>query len=226
MTVLVTPTNGPWAATLNIPADGESVNSASVLAYVQEVANRLEYLRQRVPGANPVANIIDRVVAVEMGTPAFAADWVLNAGQGVAALYPAYRQIAQAAATGGPVFDLDPVLLNGQIIRTMAADVVAKNGHAGLPGTMPSLRLLKVSRGVGTAYAAIGGLAATLVDTQNDTSPNTAAYELVHTISKTLAVPETVDLVNYSYRLQCNGEYGANWLISFLILQARIGVSA
>lgn len=224
MTLVVTPTNGPWASTLSIPADGEAVSSASVLGYMQEVANRLEFLRQRTPGANPVANLLEIVYPTASGLPGYAADW----SQTVAGIIPVWRQGASVAATGGPLYCLDNRLQQGMSIRGMAGDIVGKNGHGALPATMPTVRLLKFARSIGTAAATYiaSGPAMTVVDTQSDLSANVAAYEVVHVVTKTLASPEVVDLANWNYFLQLNGEYGANFVAGTLVVNPRISVSA
>jgi hypothetical protein len=232
MTVLVTPTNGPWSATLNVPADGESVNSASVVGYMQEVANRLEYLRQRTPGANPVANLIELFPEIETANLSGVTDWILSS-VGALGGFPTYATLLQQAIAQTAVkvsFPLDKFLRTGMIIRAMSVDFNGKTGHAALPATRPTLYLHKFPRSTGTAYASFytpGNLIpATLIDSQADLSANTAAYEVMHSISKTLAAPETVDLANWTYLLSIGGEYGANALANSFMQRASISVSA
>lgn len=66
-----------------------------------------------------------------------------------------------------------------------------------LPSTMPSVRLVR--------YASDG--TRTVVATQADTSANLAAYQVPHDVTLA-ALTETVG--DRSYRLEFNGEYGAN----------------
>lgn len=233
MTVLVSPANGPWAATLNIPADGEAVNSASVLGYIQEVANRLEYLRQRTPGANPVANVIELFPEAESFdcNPLFTTDWVISfVGSGGGS--PGYGTVLQNAIAQPAVrvsTSIDRFLRTGMIIRAMSVDFCGKAGHAALPATMPVVRLYKFPRSIGVAHSSFyspgGGITATLIDTQSDTSANAAAYQVLHTISKTIT-PETVDLSSWTYLLSVGGEYSTNALSGSFFQRPSISVSA
>jgi hypothetical protein len=45
-----------------------------------------------------------------------------------------------------------------------------------------------------------------------DASANVGAYESTHAVSKTLATPHVVDRTLYEYRLQIDGEHGANFV--------------
>lgn len=219
MTVLITPANGPWAATLNIPADGEAISSVSVLGYMQEVANRLEYLRQRVPGANPVANLIRQqkspgsAVLVTASTT-----WVVSTASNIPGVL---TQISIAPGTESVFIPLDG-LIAGQVIRAFNVTTKGAGGHAALPAVMPKVDLVKYD-----LSAAIGGvsLATTTVDTQTDVAANTAALQVYHAIGKTLAAPETV-LANVIYGLRITGESGANSVAGANYVGASIDVSA
>lgn len=210
MTVLITPANGPWAATLNVPADGESVNSASVVGYMQEVANRLEYLRQRTPGANPVANLIRLQASVS--SVFVPTNWALVGGASASPLGLNQTTIGVIFLPWIPLTDL----LTGMIIRGFTVFARGATAHAALPATMPKVELIRVDTTT---------LAITVVDTQSDVSANTAAYQVVHTIAKTLGAPETV-LSTALYYLRLSGEDAANALAGLNFFSASVDVSA
>lgn len=218
MTTAIVPVNA-YGVSLSIPADGEGVSSASVALYVQEIANRLEFIRQRVPGANPVANLMN--VARPMGEAVIAAGstvWQINFTASTCSV------VNNLAVSVGEVFLLNlDKLVPGAIIRNFSAIARGAAAHAALPAVMPKIELVKCDF---TAY--LGGAAApafTVIDTQADTSASTAAYQLSHLISKTLAAPETVG-VNTSYALRMTGESGANSLLGMQWSAGGVQVSA
>ena len=219
MTVLVTPTNGPWAATLNIPADGETINSAGVLAYVQEIANRLEFLRQRVPAAVPNAGPM--TIGKPMGEALIAAgstNWQVNF---TASSGPVVNNLV-ITSTEVFLLTLDQ-LVPGSVIRTFNALLRGAAAHAALPAVMPKVELVKYDLttvlGTGTAPGW------TVVDTVSDTAASTAAYQLNHLITKTLAAPQTVG-VNDVWALRMTGESGANSLVGLQWVAGAVTLGA
>lgn len=217
MTTAIVPVNA-YGASLSIPADGEAVSSASVLLYMQEVANRLEFLRQRLPGANPVANILN------IGR--FAADAIILPSSTVWArsfsnvFAPVVNNLVLSSTE---VFLMPIPLVAGTVIRNFAAIARGAGAHAGLPAVMPKVELVKLD-GLGYLGAAVAP-SYTSVDNQSDTSGTTAAYQVAHLITKTLGAPQTVG-VNEAWALRMTGESGANALIGLQWTGFSIGVSA
>lgn len=217
MTTVIIPVNA-YAASLSIPADGEGVSAASVALYVQEIANRLEFIRQRTPGTNPSTNIMN------VGKPA--GDSLLTAGSTVwqanftASSTPVINNLVISSTE---VFICPIFLAAGTVIRNFSAILRGAGAHVGLPAVMPKIELVKldyagyIGAGVAPPYAA--------VDSQSDISGTTAAYQLAHTVSKTLAAPQTVG-ANEAWALRMTGESGANALIGLQWVSFALGVSA
>lgn len=202
MTVTITPANGPWAVPLVIPADGETINSASVLQYMQEVANRLEFLRRRVLGAADVANQVTyRLDASQAQLFNGTANYRISCALGTA---PTVDNLVLSATE---TFLVPFPILPGSLIRGFSALHRGAAAHAALPAVMPKIELVSVSWFPG------GGVTPTVgvVDTQADTSASTAALQAAHYISKTIAPITVVDPTMYFLRM--TGESGANALI-------------
>jgi hypothetical protein len=229
MTTAIVPVNA-WAASLSIPQDLEPANSASIALYVQELANRLEYLRSRLPGATAPANAIDRFPALNSGyIQSSVTDWSPNAFASSNVYGYVWQQIAVAQTQARVQIPLDPLLQTGMVIKAMSIDYCGRN-HGALPVTMPLLELYKLPRGL-VAYSNYflpgggGSVAATLIDSQVDTSGSVVAFESLHAVSKTLAAAEAVDLANFSYVLAFKGEYGVNAQVQGFIRRPVISVT-
>ena len=219
MTVVIVPSNGPWAASLSIPADGETINSASVAGYVQELANRLEFLRQRVPAAVPNAGPM--TVGKPMGEALIAAGSSTWQANFTASSGPVVNNLAISAVE---VFLLTlDQLVPGSVIRSFNALCRGAGAHAALPAVMPKLELVKydLASVIGTGT----GPGWTVIDTVSDTAASTAAYQVNHLISKTLAAPQTVG-VNDVWALRMTGESGANSLIGLQWVAGAVTLGA
>lgn len=92
-------------------------------------------------------------------------------------------------------------------ITAITAYVDPKNGHGGLPGTMPRLKLSSRTH---------GSVGDTDVAQQTDTSANVAAYEALHTITLS-GLSATIDGTKMYY-VEVQSEGGANALDFFQLM--------
>ncbi len=228
MTTPLTPSATALPSTVSIPANGESLTEASVTAYVQPILNAIEFMGTRTPGANRSGALLDLLYppSESYGPGEANNDWSF------ASLAVALRRVVQQTSAVLTVtharIPLDSRLVNGMVIRAMALDFCGSGTHALLPLTMPVLSLIKSARSVGVAAATlfVSGPTQTTIDSVTDASANAGAYDTVHTISKTLGTPETVDLSAFTYELQVTGEFSTNAQLGSVYLDARISVSA
>lgn len=102
-------------------------------------------------------------------------------------------------------------LPHGAVLTRVDVPVLPAGGHAGLPATMPLVELFGQDM-------LTGGLS-TLV-TQGDTSANTAAYHLAHSISAT-GLSHTIDRDTYVYHFRIRGELSTNSLVGLKVFGAR-----
>lgn len=202
MTTAIVPVNA-YGASLLIPQDLEPANAASIALYVQEIANRLEYIRQRVVGANPVANLLRLTKSAyqavqQTGTTV----WTQGAFNSGALLY----NVVNAAQEVYIPLDLVP----GQIIRGYGMYVNGGSAHVGVPATKPKIDLVKAFP---TYQATIGGFNLPSMSAQDTTSDPTAVlatYDKVHLVASG-AIALTV-AAGDSWALRVYGEGGANSL--------------
>jgi hypothetical protein len=202
MTTVIVPVN-TFGAALSIPADGEGVSSASVALYVQEIANRLEFIRRRTLGAQDVSTAISlRLDASQAQLFNGTANYRLSAALGTAPTVD--NLVVSATETFLVPF---PYLVPGVVIRGFGGLYRGAGAHAALPAVMPKVELV--------SFTALPGGAATptltAVDSQSDTSGTTAALQLAHYVSKTVAPITVADPVMYMLRM--TGESGANSLL-------------
>lgn len=92
-------------------------------------------------------------------------------------------------------------------ITAITAYVDPKNGHAGLPGTMPRIKLSSRTHGVDGD---------TDIAQQTDTSANLTAYQALHTITLS-GLSQTVDGTKMYY-VEVQSEGGANALDFFQLM--------
>lgn len=205
MTVNIVPVNA-YGATLPIPADGEPANSASIAQYVQEIANRLEYLRQRTPGANPPANLIRVIIPIVES--AQGTGWTYGRSTNGTQLLSPYLQNSDVALQRECAVQV-PWLPVGIIIRAFGCVMQAATTHAALPANMPTLSLCAYSIAAGYVGAAAEpfGPPETIIDSQIDTSPNIAAYNIGHVVSKSLT---KIVAAGEFYQIKWRNESGAN----------------
>lgn len=204
MTTNIVPVNA-WGANVVVPQDLEPATAASLAVFVQELANRAEYLRQRLPGANPPANLIRLTktgynAVFQIGTTV----WTQGAFNSGALLY----NVVNAAQEFYIPLDLVP----GQIVRGYGMYVNGGSAHAGIPATKPKIDLVKSF----TTYPASVGTTnlpqMSALDTTTDPTAVLATYNVVHAVSSG-AVAFTVASGD-SWALRVYGEGGANSLPS------------
>lgn len=218
MTTVIVPVNA-YAASLSIPADGEGVSAASVALYVQEIANRLEFIRQRHPGANPVANLLK---VIKSAGEAVLFPGSTNYQIGLSTISPGVVNNLAVSVTEVFLVQFEQ-LVPGTVIRNFTAIHRAAGAHAALPAVMPKIELCKLDL---TGYIGAGvAPVVTVVDTQSDVSGTTAAFQLAHTITKAIGAPPTVG-ANEMWFLRATGESGANALLGAQWTSFSLDVSA
>lgn len=203
MTVPITPVNA-FGASLVIPADGEPANSASILQYVQELANRVEYVRQRVPGATPIGAPINLRVPL-LGLPVTPANWSWFASGG-----PFYQTTVN---TPQEIYLPLPSLVPGVQIRGYQVTINPAGAHAGMPGAKPQVRLFRQPNNT---------LIGNTVSTTVDPSAILGTYETYHDIAGT-GLTEVV-ASGFQYYLIFRNEFGANALSGLNLTDAQISV--
>lgn len=201
MTVPITPVNA-FGASLVIPADGEPANSASILQYVQEIANRIEYVRQRVPGATQIGSPINLRVPLQ-GFAITPANWA-NANA------PFYNVTVN---TSTELWLPLPALAPGVQIRSYQVTINPIGGHAGMPATKPQVRLFRQPNNT---------LIGTTVSSTVDPSAILGTYETYHDIAGT-GLTEVI-ATGFQYYLVFRNEFGANALAGLSLTDAQISV--
>lgn len=228
MTTPLTPIATALPATVSIPSNGESLTEASLVTFVQPIINAAEFIGSRVPGANRSAVPLEIMFgAGDAGTTQGlfgSPDWVLTSGPSVT---QRLAWVQASRAIGDSIrWQLNSRLTQGMVIRGFTIDLIGQSSHAALPSIMPVARLVKSARGIGTSVYRVSAPVVTIVDSQTDSSANVTAYQLLHTITKTLSSPETIDLTSFLYELIIFGEGGANSIDQGFVSDARISVSA
>lgn len=156
-----------WTATIQAPADGDAVSSASAKIGVQGLANRSLYIASRVPGAaqggvwvpiNPLAGVAS---SSGTGTWLSGGTWINS---------------AHGTKTVGFGFACP----HGGTIQSIRAWITPAGSHAGLPATMPQITAAFYNLQTGSA---------TSPAVQADTSASVGAYEAHHAITLTLPSP-------------------------------------
>jgi len=220
MSTPLTPVATVPPSTYPLIAPGDGVTSANFAQTAQPIINAIAWLRGKLPGANPSSAPIDLVIPTALGmTRATSVQWVRKAVTIFTDPDVLWQQTV--ATQDAVIFSLDSCLRQGMVISAFSCDFLGASGHAGtLPGQMPTVQLFKIARGIGTIVQP-----RTLVDSIVDPTATAAAYELIHTISRTLGSPETVDLSAYRYLLYVYGEGNTNAQVGSVIISARLSVS-
>lgn len=173
-----------FSASVTVPDPGEPVMASDLENAVQPLCNRAQWTCR--PG--------DHVVSV-------AADYYVSKWQHVGM----YRLDSLAGNTGDTITESIVwglgFIPDGSSITKYGVLIDPANGHAGQPGQLPRIRLVKKNFSSGTE---------TVIDTTTDTYPNQATYEAQHTITKTLGSPYVVDHAIEAYFLEFIHESGAN----------------
>ncbi len=214
MPTTITPTVGPWVTPLQIPSDGENVSSASVAQYVQEIANRLELIRARVPGLSASGSPIRLLAPPAESFRPSGPEWGLT--QATPSNAPA--AVTLMVSSVQILFPLD--LVAGQVVQGYGCMMRGAAGHAALPAVMPSISLVYIdvtgSGGSDPGFSTANGPVV-------DPSANTAAYQANHTFGNS-GVSHTV-VANRQYYLRFTPESSTNALVGLRVISGYVDVS-
>ncbi|MGK3961314.1 hypothetical protein WMF01_12105 [Sorangium sp. So ce1667] len=119
-----------------------------------------------------------------------------------------------ATATGTHKLRISFPAESGWTITKVEASVQAQTGHTGLPGTMPTLRLVR--RNI------TGSGAASTSWTGTDPSASTAAYQAVHWIPVTVSGGHVVDATTGIYYCVLTTESGTSELAGLKYFSLRV----
>jgi hypothetical protein len=108
-------------------------------------------------------------------------------------------------------------LPHGAVLTQIRVYVFPASPHGALPGTMPTLSLVKWS---------VTGGSGTVITTGTDGSGSVVAYEALHELVFSLSPTVTVDRSAYVYYLEFNQEDDPNALDGGAVLQPRIHINA
>ncbi len=194
-------------ATTSVPGPGDPLTSAGVQAYMQSTINSVEFIRQRVPGANLVGTPV--LIPYSLGLAAqSSAGWAradfAPSGGGV---ITSYSNSTLANALYIPINGL--LFANGMKIVSLNVPFAGATGHGALPAVMPQIELVKQDRGIAGLPASIP--APVSINTQIDGVGSVPAFQNVHFISLTLGAPELFDS-SQLYSIRVTAESGANAL--------------
>lgn len=198
-----------WTTPLVAPSDGDAVTGASIQTPVQGVGNRTEFLRKRILGTETGDIISLPLNQFFVAASGGAFKWTASLGAAAEAGWQ-QNDVGAAYSLGFPV-----PLPKHCVIKSVTAAIRGASGHAGLPGTMPVLRLLQQDPSGGNA-AVIGS--------QTDASPNVPSYEVTHLVtisglSQAVAFDEL-----YNYYVLLHGEGGANAAIGLFLFYIAVTI--
>lgn len=181
-------------ATVTVPDDGDTSNVNSVNTAFQALANRTNYLRNRLFGGGSPVNV--PLAFIENASSRF----IFRQGKW-----------SQGDVTDGGGLWLPLPFTGGSctgVIVSVNGDWLSAGTHAGLPATMPAVELFKSD---GTASAL-----PTSLGSQSDTSGSVGAYEATHDIELTISAESITDDV--ALWVKVTGEASTN------ALAGRLGV--
>jgi hypothetical protein len=186
-----------WATVVK-PSNGDPVEQAAWRDADEPLADRTFYLAQRLAGAE--AGDIVRARSHALVTNAFAVS---------ATDQPLWQQTSTPASPAA-IFEVAAPKKGVIVAATMI--ISPASGHAGMPGTLPSIGLRRRQQ------SALG--APDILGNQTDPSGGLGAYETVHSVTLSgLSVPiEKLD----RYFLRIGGEEGANSITGLLLLDAYL----
>jgi len=199
MSSVYTPSTASFTATATLPSDGDAPTAASVNTPIETALDNAAYLEDKaffgiegyypVPLGGPFENTNTRLTA-----NATLCAWVQT-------------DITDAGAIWWAV----QTPIKGRITELWAEIEGAGGpggvGHAGKPGTLPTVSLYRV------AYSEAG---LTLVTTATDAPADAAAYDAVHSFGST-GLTEDIGSAR-SYLVKFTGEDGANKAVDELAL--------
>ncbi len=195
-----------------VPDDGDAVNGTETLLTAQALADRTQFVFNRVPQAQTVTDFLVPLssgmnTSITAVSPFDKPVWVY----GMNTASPIGWLQNDISGTSQPQIGFDV----GQFIPPAGSTLdsvtfhVEADGHGGsLPANLPELTLSRHGTdGVRTE-----------IDAQIDTSASIGAYEANHTIALT-SLSHTI-LANTQYRVELRGESGANSVTLVLLVTA------
>jgi hypothetical protein len=193
---------------LTVPETGDSFNNtcnAILPALLQQAGDRFQAVARNLPGTKDGV-----VVEVPMSSGIGLTDhWTFGNNGNVSGSSGGFSWTQNNVASPRVILFSIPVPPKATI-KAFAARLRGNVGigtlHAGLPGTMPVLSLVR-SPSDGGAFVT--------VDSVTDASASAAIYDAAHTLSRTIASPHAI-LASEAYYLRFAGEGGANAVVNYL----------
>jgi hypothetical protein len=220
MPLTLNPAGSPtFQETVTVPQAGEARTAVSVrdapqklLTSTKSLQNRLLELQARTPWAATGGVLIPGYPRALLDPTVLSWNYLYGKDETTASTVPTLQQTTAAPAevpieVPGLSSVGRPLGTSGTAEMIEVGIVVIGQDHAGLPGTMPRLRLFIIAPG----YAAPGTTrwpAPALVASQDDTSASLAAYEQAHVIALTGLSIATHD--EDRWFLNVRGESGTN----------------
>lgn len=171
-------------------ADGdENLSSATTNVSLEQLADGIKYLDDTLVAATTSRSITR--VQTSMFTASDASVWHIDQYGDADQLT---NDIVESTTCPLP-------LPHGVVLTAVSVRVMGATGHAGLPGTMPTIHVI---RHVMPAHTSLG--------TASDTSASVGAYEDVHSITVS-GLNVTIDRTLYRYSVRLHGETGANFVL-------------
>lgn len=194
-------TNADFANGLTVPEVGDSYNAVcgtTLPAALQQIGDRFQALARVTPGTQDDVTI---ELPVSSGAPI--SNWTFGNNGNVSGSSGGFSWAQDNVSSARIILFSIPVPPKATI-KAFAARLRGNVGlgtlHAGLPGTMPVLSLVR-SPSDGGAFVT--------VDSVTDTSASAAVYDAAHTVSKTIASPHAVQ-ASQAYYVRLAGEAGTN----------------
>lgn len=192
-------------ATFTVPDDGDSANAASIQTPVQQLADELEYIQDKIPGGIVGAQVRFQV-------PLNFGPWNQDGRFGQDGVFITQASVASA---GQVFFELAGMnLVPNLTIKEIRVRIQPMTGHGALPATKPQITLTIVNGNTG-AVSTFGP--------QADTSANVSAYEIAHDIALT-GLSVSMSSITMRYYIDFRGEAGANSLAGLVVYAATIDI--
>lgn len=186
-----------------VPDPGDPRTAASVIQFAQPLANSIAYIQRQAPGAaNGTA-----------GIPLSSGQDDSGAAAVVCFTYQFGAWIETNKANGNKlVIDFlppDRVTVNSVVVY-VTGNVLGGAAHGALPATKPKVTFREVQPNPASAPTI------TFTASVTDAPASVAAYEAYHVLGGAgLTVNRVIDAANLLYRLEIEGEQGANSINSY-----------
>lgn len=181
-----------WVTPVTGIDNGDPMDSTELTTPETQLTKRTKYLRENTPSTHDAT---DAQLSVMQASPAAAGQWLISAS----------GCWIQQDSTVAQTLLMDLALPPNVVLTSLKAYIDGNAGggfHAGLPGTKPTLSLIKVDPTIGSITSVLG--------TATDAPADVGAYELLHTMTIS-GLSETISSTK-RYMLIVGGETGANAL--------------